>query len=364
MIDFARIQFIRSRTKRALEAAAEAGELKQVLSSTQATVVQPDIRRTLSQEELAEVQNEAARKIQRLFLRGTARQRRLINHLQLAVRLSRKKTGVNTAKMGKQKLMCVKYWIEAADPKHRYGSLMYPYYKEWMQAGTSQSFFTWLDTGEGSKIDLQESPRVKLMGSKVDYMDKAARMEWEVCFENKDGDCRMCWMNGDRAGERVSTPKRCCFSLYRFGCSTAYIFVVDYKHRMYIHPKKKGHFHHSSFLGGKAAIAAGGVVVKDGKLLVVNGNSGHYKPSAVMLEKTFKHFEKESGLDRNSYLMVYPALNKLCGCQCCPPMVESAPFFGTRRAREMQRHYKSGLGGAYSFREGSDSVQTFAQPAA
>ena len=36
------------------------------------------------------VQNEAARKIQRLFLRGTARQRRLANHLQLAVRFNEK----------------------------------------------------------------------------------------------------------------------------------------------------------------------------------------------------------------------------------------------------------------------------------
>ena len=36
MINFARIQFMRSRTKRAFESAAEAGELKQLLSLTQA----------------------------------------------------------------------------------------------------------------------------------------------------------------------------------------------------------------------------------------------------------------------------------------------------------------------------------------
>merc|ERR1712146_482622 len=99
------------------------------------------------------------------------------------------------------------------------------------------------------------------------------------------------------------------------------------RYHLYIHPKKTGHFHHSSFLGGRPALAAGGLVVEDGKLVLVNSNSGHYKPNAKMQEKTFKYFADQFGLDRSSYTLVYPRTIQPCGFRCFPPIAANAPCF-------------------------------------
>lgn len=263
-----------------------------------------------------EDQNEAARKIQRFFLHITARRRRNLRHEKLwhvAAKLGKKKGRQKEL----QKNMCVKYWIEAADPKHRYGCMLFPYYRDWMRSESHVPFFTWLDEGAGSDLDLAEAPRQELMESHVEYCDKTAREEHEVEFRGDNGDVRLCYT---RTGERITTPgnRTCCFCLYRYGAPTKFIYVVDSSHKLYVHRKKKGHFHHSSFLGGKPALAAGGLVVKDGKLLLVNGNSGHYKPSARMLNKTFKHYELSYGLNRADYVIVHPKTAKPCGCECCP----------------------------------------------
>eukprot|EP00930_Biecheleria_cincta_P052054 TRINITY_DN37289_c0_g1_i1.p1 TRINITY_DN37289_c0_g1~~TRINITY_DN37289_c0_g1_i1.p1 ORF type:complete len:332 (+),score=33.79 TRINITY_DN37289_c0_g1_i1:93-998(+) len=263
-----------------------------------------------------EEQNEAARKIQRFFLVITARKRRNLRHEQLwhfAAKLGKKKG----RKKELQKIMSVKYWIEAADPKHRYGSWLFPYYKAWLQSGSHMPFFAWLDEGPGSELDLAEAPRQQLMDSHVEYFDKAARDAWEVEFREEKSDVRLYFRS---TGERITTPgnRTCCFCLYRYGVATKFIYVVDSDHKLYVHRKKKGHFHHSSFLGGKPALAAGGLVISDGKLLLVNGNSGHYKPSAKMLKKTFKQYELAHGLSRASYILVHPRTVKPCGCKCCP----------------------------------------------
>ena len=116
-----------------------------------------------------------------------------------------------------------------------------------------------------------------------------------------------------------------CRCTYRFGIGTKYIFVVDANHILYVHRKKKGAFHHSSFLKGRSALCAGGIVVKNGKLLVVNSSSGHYKPSKKVMKRTFGYFEQEKGLPPNTYYMVYPRVNKPCGCACCKAMPLNAP---------------------------------------
>lgn len=263
-----------------------------------------------------EEQNDAARKIQRFFLHVTARRRRNLRHdkvWHVAAKLGRRKGRQKEL----QKNMCVKYWIEAADPKHRYGSLLFPYYKEWMQSGSHVSFFAWLDEGKGCELDLAEAPRQELMESHVEYMDKAAREAHEVEFRGENGDVRLFYKT---TGERITTPgnRTLCFCLYRYGTPTKFIYVVDSNQTLYVGRKKKGRFHHSSFLGGRPALAAGGLVINDGKLLLVNGNSGHYKPSAKMLKKAFKHYELSYGLNPADYTIVHPRTTKPCGCKCCP----------------------------------------------
>merc|ERR1712224_917614 len=102
------------------------------------------------------------------------------------------------------------------------------------------------------------------MASQVEYLDKDGRDDCEVEFKS-DGKGSVL-LHYKKSGELVDTPQKpcCCFCAYRFGIAAKYIFVVDGRHRLFTHRKTTGHFHHSSFLGGRPAIAAGGLVVKKG----------------------------------------------------------------------------------------------------
>eukprot|EP00746_Dinoflagellata_sp_MGD_P022268 gnl/MRDRNA2_/MRDRNA2_152083_c0_seq1.p1 gnl/MRDRNA2_/MRDRNA2_152083_c0~~gnl/MRDRNA2_/MRDRNA2_152083_c0_seq1.p1 ORF type:complete len:467 (+),score=64.00 gnl/MRDRNA2_/MRDRNA2_152083_c0_seq1:232-1632(+) len=267
--------------------------------------------------ELTEGQNEyeAAKRIVNFLTNKTARRRRLMKHLkkfQFAVSLVVRSKGMNP----QEKMMDLKYWIEAADKKHRYGARLVPYYKEWLHCESSQGFLEWLDHGNGKTLDLEESPRDLLVTSNVEYLDDAGRAACEVTFVgNKDGKKLMVYK---ATGAPVHTPVSSFVALYRIGISTKYIYVCDLKYRLYVHKKKTGCFHHSSFLSGRPARAAGGLVVKNGTLLVVNGNSGHYKPTVSMQQKAWRHLEELHGLDHKSYLMVYPRTRKVCPsfCKC------------------------------------------------
>ncbi|KAH8056048.1 IQ calmodulin-binding motif-containing protein [Aureococcus anophagefferens] len=52
-----------------------------------------------------------------------------------------------------------KQWLEVLDEKHRYGSILYPYWQRWEASRTRMSFFMWLDEGRGCLVDLPDCPR-------------------------------------------------------------------------------------------------------------------------------------------------------------------------------------------------------------
>ncbi|KAK4392084.1 IQ domain-containing protein IQM3 [Sesamum angolense] len=60
--------------------------------------------------------------------------------------------------------------------------------------------------------------------------------------------------------------------------------------------KKKGLFHHSSFLAGGATLAAGRLMAEDGVLKCISAYSGHYKPTDDSLD-SFLSFLKENGVN-------------------------------------------------------------------
>ena len=94
-----------------------------------------------------------------------------------------------------------KYWIEAADPQHRYGSELAFYYKAWLESGSHKSFFTWLDKGKGRTLDLKQCPREKLMRSTVTYFTEEQRLEYEVDFVPDDeGSVLLCWKRSSSDG--------------------------------------------------------------------------------------------------------------------------------------------------------------------
>ncbi|GMP84565.1 hypothetical protein CsSME_00038040 [Camellia sinensis var. sinensis] len=75
-----------------------------------------------------------------------------------------------------------------------------------------------------------------------------------------------------------------------------WIFVVSTSKRLYAGQKKKGLFHHSSFLSGGATLAAGRLEVEDGTLKSISPYSGHYRPTDDSLDN-FLSFLNENGVN-------------------------------------------------------------------
>ncbi len=64
------------------------------------------------------------------------------------------------------------------------------------------------------------------------------------------------------------------------------IFVIDASGRIYASAENEmGRFHHSSFTGGEPVALAGHIVVRDGKILHLNNQSGHYRPDGEQLRQ-------------------------------------------------------------------------------
>jgi len=66
------------------------------------------------------------------------------------------------------------------------------------------------------------------------------------------------------------------------GMTSAAIWVLSPADKFYSHLVKIGRFHHSSLLGGTVVKAAGEWGVKEGKIMWVNGKSGHYRPDTTL----------------------------------------------------------------------------------
>jgi hypothetical protein len=76
-----------------------------------------------------------------------------------------------------------------------------------------------------------------------------------------------------------------------------YIFVMDRGGNFYALPLQKGgRFRHSSFFGGKPIASAGEMTFRDGKLVGINRQSGHYLPPREALKNALRELEHD-GLD-------------------------------------------------------------------
>lgn len=58
-----------------------------------------------------------------------------------------------------------------------------------------------------------------------------------------------------------------------------WIWVLDRQRRLYVHAKRRGTFHHSSFVEGGEVLSAGGLDADDGRVRRLTADSGHYRPS-------------------------------------------------------------------------------------
>ncbi|GAB7364138.1 hypothetical protein MBLNU230_g4689t1 [Neophaeotheca triangularis] len=91
------------------------------------------------------------------------------------------------------KAMGLEYFLEMVDQKHRYGSNLRRYHKEWKAADTRENFFYWLDYGEGAKLDLEDRPRERLDREQVRYLSREERKKYLVNIQSG----RFCFAKND-----------------------------------------------------------------------------------------------------------------------------------------------------------------------
>ncbi|KAL0344774.1 UNVERIFIED_CONTAM: IQ domain-containing protein IQM3 [Sesamum radiatum] len=83
------------------------------------------------------------------------------------------------SKDAKAQKLAFQHWIEAIDPRHRYGHSLHFYYEEWCKTNSGQPFFYWLDLGDGKEVDLKECPRAKLRKQCIKYLGPQEREHYE-----------------------------------------------------------------------------------------------------------------------------------------------------------------------------------------
>ncbi|CAL5422170.1 unnamed protein product [Camellia sinensis] len=197
------------------------------------------------------------------------------------IRLNASKVGKGLSKDAKAQKLAFQHWIEAIDPRHRYGHCLHIYYEEWCKTDAGQPFFYWLDIGDGKEVELKDCPRSMLRQLCIKYLGPLEREQYEyIVVEGK--------IVHKQSGNFLDTIN---------GMPRAkWIFVVSTSKRLYAGQKKKGLFHHSSFLSGGATLAAGRLEVEDGTLKSISPYSGHYRPTDDSLDN-FLSFLNENGVN-------------------------------------------------------------------
>ncbi|KAF8641846.1 hypothetical protein HU200_067546 [Digitaria exilis] len=189
------------------------------------------------------------------------------------------KVGQGLSQDSKALKLASQHWLEAIDPRHRYGRNLHFYYDFWCQSKAGQPFFYWLDVGDGKDVDLPECPRTLLKKQCVKYLGPQERKLYEYIIDEGK-------VIHKQSGEPLDTE------------GAEWIFVMSTARRLYAGMKEKGGFHHSSFLAGGAIIAAGKLTAENGVIKSFYSYSGHYHPSTKDLNNFVKFF-KESGVDLN-----------------------------------------------------------------
>ncbi|KAL1201595.1 IQ domain-containing protein IQM6 [Cardamine amara subsp. amara] len=191
------------------------------------------------------------------------------------------KVGKGLSKDEKARKLALQHWLEAIDPRHRYGHNLQFYYHAWLHCDSKQPFFYWLDIGQGKEVNHERCPRSKLYQQSIKYLGPTEREAYEVVIENGK---LMYKQSGILLDTKEGPP------------DAKWIFVLSVSKILYAAMKKKGNFQHSSFLAGGATLSAGRIVVDDGILQAVWPHSGHYLPTEENFQ-AFMWFLRENNVD-------------------------------------------------------------------
>ncbi|XP_059667465.1 IQ domain-containing protein IQM3-like [Cornus florida] len=197
------------------------------------------------------------------------------------ISLNASKVGKGLSKDAKAQKLAFQHWIEAIDPRHRYGHSLHLYYEEWCKDDAGQPFFYWLDIGDGKEVELKQCPRSKLRQQCIKYLGPQERDHYEYIVVE---------------GKIIHKQSKGFLDTNKGFQRTKWIFVMSTSKKLYAGEKSKGMFHHSSFLAGGATLAAGRLVAEDGTLKSISAYSGHYRPTDDSLD-SFLSFLKENGVN-------------------------------------------------------------------
>ncbi|KAJ6425722.1 hypothetical protein OIU84_026323 [Salix udensis] len=196
-------------------------------------------------------------------------------------RMRAAKVGKGLSKDAMARKLALQHWLEAIDPRHRYGHNLQFYFVNWLHCQSTQPFFYWLDIGSGKEVNLDTCPRSKLQQQCIKYLGPAERDDFEIALENGK-------FLYKQSGEVLHTAE---------GLKDAkWIFVLSTSKTLYVGQKMKGTFQHSSFLAGAATLSAGRLVVENGVLKAVWPHSGHYLPTEENFQ-AFMSFLREHNVD-------------------------------------------------------------------
>ncbi|KAE8674977.1 TMV resistance protein N-like [Hibiscus syriacus] len=198
------------------------------------------------------------------------------------------KVGKGLSKNDRAQKLALQHWLEAIDPRHRYGHNLHLYYNQWLHSQSQEPFFYWLDIGEGKEVNLEKCPRSKLQQQCIQYLGPMERKPYEVIVV--DGKFLY-----KQTGKLLHTNEE--------NHKAKWIFVLSTSKILYVGVKKKGTFQHSSFLAGGATIAAGRLVVDSGVLQAVWPHSGHYRPTQQSFND-FISFLRENNVDLTDVKMI------------------------------------------------------------
>ncbi|KAI3857595.1 hypothetical protein MKW98_028859 [Papaver atlanticum] len=179
------------------------------------------------------------------------------------VSLNASKVGKGATKDAKARKFAFQHWIEAIDPWYRYGHSLHLYYEEWCNGDAGQPFFYWMDIEDGKDVDLKECPRSKLQQQCIKYLGPICLFQERENYE---------YITNEGTIHHRLSGEPLDMSIGSEGAK--WIF------------KKKGCFHHSSFLAGDM----------NGELKSIFAYSRHYRPTAENLNN-FKYFLSENGVN-------------------------------------------------------------------
>lgn len=169
------------------------------------------------------------------------------------------------------------FWSETIDPCHR---RLGNYYQLWMTSNADKqsiaSFFMWLDAQSVPK----SCPVVR-------YLDSVEQKKYLISVKNE-----LLYYGIDEAIPLTTTNEQ------------LNLFIIDLDKNLYIAKAGQGIWH-TSFTCGKPVFAAGQMKVKDGVIVGIAFDSGHYLPSPSLFYQAIEILKEMKVTFSNELTIIY-----------------------------------------------------------